>query len=325
MQEQRQVPLQIPRDQEILAHVFVTLLAQPPSDFRMRQQEANLIRRRLPPNAPAGPCACGSPAAECRPPRTPPPASSSTAPPPPSARSPSRRLFWMTMVDARCSALTSSGAAARQLQNMDIRIVAGLARELLPAPRCLPDRRSRRRPPAPAGNRSSASRCDTRAITPTGSFNRSKREIWVRIGALGIDSKIAPAHRSIKSGSSSTILVRQRIDRRIEQILRNRQLPRKLRRRKDRAVIAMHPGLQEIPHGRIGPRKIDVAPPEPVAALRCRPRFDERRRLRIVDHHEAAIQWNASRDYAGCTRERSRTRARLPDTRRRAAHCGTLW
>ena len=45
MQKQRQVALQVSRDQEILPHVLVALLAQPLRDFRMREQKANLIRR----------------------------------------------------------------------------------------------------------------------------------------------------------------------------------------------------------------------------------------------------------------------------------------
>ena len=55
----------------------------------------------------------------------------------------------------------------------------------------------------------------------------------------------------------------------------------------------MHPWLKKAPHRRIGPRQIDVAAPEPVAAFGILARLDERRRLRIVNHDKTPVQQNA--------------------------------
>src|SRR5882762_3683108 len=47
MQEQRQISLQIPGDEELLANVLMALFRHALSDIRMREQVANLIRRAL--------------------------------------------------------------------------------------------------------------------------------------------------------------------------------------------------------------------------------------------------------------------------------------
>src|SRR5882762_3300769 len=47
MQEQRQISLQIPGDEELLANVLMALLRHALGNIRMREQIANLIRRAL--------------------------------------------------------------------------------------------------------------------------------------------------------------------------------------------------------------------------------------------------------------------------------------
>src|SRR6267143_4053140 len=60
------------------------------------------------------------------------------------------------------------------------------------------------------------------------------------------------------------IFLRERIDRRIEKILRNRKLAGKFRRRKHRSVIPGYKFLKEVPDRAVRMRKIDVAAPNPV-------------------------------------------------------------
>src|SRR5215831_11965244 len=43
MKEESQVPLEVSRDQEILAHVLVALFSQPARDVGMRKEKADLI------------------------------------------------------------------------------------------------------------------------------------------------------------------------------------------------------------------------------------------------------------------------------------------
>ena len=96
-------------------------------------------------------------------------------------------------------------------------------RELPPAPRCPRDRRRRRRPPAPTGNRNSASRSDRRAPL---------RRILQAVEARDLREDGAPGSipkrsstPAMNSGSRVAILVRQRIDGGIKQILRDGELP----------------------------------------------------------------------------------------------------
>ena len=106
--------------------------------------------------------------------------------------------------------------------------------------------------------------------------------------ALGIDA-VARKHLRDKLLLQFAILFRKRIDGRVKKVLRNRKLPRKLRRRKHRTVIFRDKLLQKIPYRPVGMRQIDMTAPHPMIRSWLA-RLDERRRLRIVDDHEFAIQ-----------------------------------
>jgi hypothetical protein len=101
-------------------------------------------------------------------------------------------------------------------------------------------------------------------MTPSGSFQRSKRETWSSVGRL------------------------------------NRQLLRELRRREERRVVAAHPLLEKRPDATVRMRRIDVAPPDDRALRVARPtgaaaEEGHRRRLRIVDDDEIAVEIDLAR------------------------------
>ena len=85
------------------------------------------------------------------------------------------------------------------------------------------------------------------------------------------------------------IFLRERIDRRIEKILRNRELPGKFRRGKHRSIIPGNEFFEEVPDRAVRMRKIDVAAPGPVICSRFAG-INQSRRLRVVDHHEFGVE-----------------------------------
>ena len=106
--------------------------------------------------------------------------------------------------------------------------------------------------------------------------------------ALGIDL-IATEDLRYELRIEVAVFFRQWVDRRIEQILRNRKLPREFRRRKQGAVVSRDEFLEEVPDCAIGMRKIDVASPHPMIRP-GRARLNESGGLRIMNHHKLGVQ-----------------------------------
>src|ERR1700758_5314625 len=85
------------------------------------------------------------------------------------------------------------------------------------------------------------------------------------------------------------ILLRERVDAWIKEILWNRQLAGKRRRRKNRRVVLFDEWPQKGPHLRIGIRQVNMTTPNP---LRCvfLARGNESSGLRIMDHNKILFE-----------------------------------
>src|SRR5581483_3834946 len=90
-----------------------------------------------------------------------------------------------------------------------------------------------------------------------------------------------------------TVLIRQRVDRRIKKILRNAQSMRECGRREQRSVATLHKRQQKIPDLTVGMGRVNVAAPDPASASLLARRH-QAERLRVMNHDEILVELNAA-------------------------------
>ena len=84
------------------------------------------------------------------------------------------------------------------------------------------------------------------------------------------------------------VLFGQRVDRGVDEELRDRQALRELRQREHRGVVLDDELAQHRPGLTLGPCDVEVATPHPLALLRAH--VDQRRRLVVVNHHDVGLE-----------------------------------
>src|SRR5205807_3685581 len=81
------------------------------------------------------------------------------------------------------------------------------------------------------------------------------------------------------------VLFREWIDAGIKKVLRDGKLPGECRGREDTGIVLLDERLQEIPHFAVRIGKVDVAAPDPLAAVSLL-RADQAGWLRVVDNEK---------------------------------------
>ena len=175
----------------------------------------------------------------------------------------------------------------RQVQDMDVRVAVGHLfdlfqnRSALGVVLC-----------APAGQDQLAARNEFLHLLI--GLNHADRVLQpVKAGDLGNDGPLGINVEFLQHVANLLrlqfpVLLRQRVDGGVEQVLGNGKLARKIRRGKQRRIVPADELLKKGPDFRVRTGKINMASPDPMVSVR-RTRLDQPGRLRVVNHHEILI------------------------------------